>query len=373
MDLDSVNSPIGTQVKDAKQRLVVIPGGSWSTNIGNAFLNLGLEYVLKQVFPNDRIVIFNDQPGYRWMPSRGNPKNDMRFLDQLRPDVFVLHATLLIKEFDRLMEETLLQYQKQGTLIMYVGVSAMGYDQREVEHVRSILKRIKPAIFVSRDEWIYKNYADLAEHSYSGIDVGFFVSDLFEPVPMENSEDFAVFNFDIWPEPKFGSTPTLESTSEFKRTFSYLDTNWKFEFPPLRTRLCQKYLPYRYIDGIFPAPQVEKFGPYKIVRPDHSFNPPIVRNTYKSPNAFVSDIPTPYLNLYANSKVTFSNRVHACVATLAYGNPAMIFTKSPRLHLMDRLGIVDITKKPVLLPKERLDQEKAAMIEFLREAVKNYL
>jgi len=370
---DSVTSYPEPGTQKSKQRLVVIPGGSWSTNIGNAFLNLGLEYVLKQVFPNDRIVIFNDQPGYRWMPSRGNPKNDMRFLDQLRPDVFVLHATLLIKEFDRLMEETLLKYQKQGTLIMYVGVSAMGYNQREVEHVRDILKRIRPSIFVSRDEWIYKNYADLAECSYSGIDVGFFVSNLFEPVPMENSQHFAIFNFDIWPEPIFSCTEILEPITEYTRTFSYIDENWKFQFPPIRTRLCQKYLLYRYIDGIFPAPQVEKFGPFKIVRPDHSFNPPIMRNTYKSPNAFVSDVPSPYLNLYANSKVTFSNRVHACVATLAYGNPAMIFTKSPRLHLMDRLGIMDITKKPVLLPKERLDHEKAAMIEFLQKAVKDYI
>jgi hypothetical protein len=73
--------------------------------------------------------------------------------------------------------------------------------------------------------------------------------------------------------------------------------------------------------------------------------------------------------LYANTKATFSNRVHACVATLAYGKPAKLFSNSPRAYLLDRLGAVNIRKELIKIDTAWLKQEKSAMIDFLRQVV----
>ena len=77
------------------------------------------------------------------------------------------------------------------------------------------------------------------------------------------------------------------------------------------------------------------------------------------------DTPEGYLLAYANSKLTLSNRVHANVATLSYGNSSMYFSNSKRAKLLDRLGLKDIYKKPMSLKKEILEEEKHNLINFI--------
>ena len=51
-----------------------------------------------------------------------------------------------------------------------------------------------------------------------------------------------------------------------------------------------------------------------LIRLDHRYNPAIPRKIYSKPNTFSADIPEGYLSIYKSSKLTVSNRVHACVA-----------------------------------------------------------
>ena len=39
-------------------------GGCWSTNIGNAFFNLGADYVLKQVFGDENVYMVADHSAF---------------------------------------------------------------------------------------------------------------------------------------------------------------------------------------------------------------------------------------------------------------------------------------------------------------------
>jgi len=86
---------------------------------------------------------------------------------------------------------------------------------------------------------------------------------------------------------------------------------------------------------------------------------------FGSSNTLISDIPEDYLTLYANTKATYSDRVHACVATLAYGNPARLYSNTPRSLLFDRVGITDIRDKVVYPDLKRLKREKEKQVEFL--------
>lgn len=106
-----------------------------------------------------------------------------------------------------------------------------------------------------------------------------------------------------------------------------------------------------------------------ILRPEHRFNPHVTWKIYKQINAVASDEPFTYFNVYAHTVLTLSDRVHACVATLAYGNPAMLFTPSLRSALFDRLGLSEIRQRPVVLDPAQLRLEKDREMEFLRAAV----
>ena len=70
-------------------RNIAIVAGYWSTNIGNSFFQLGAEYLLHQVFPEDRVVMLSDQPGY-WNVRLGNPANALGLLEHVALDYLVI-------------------------------------------------------------------------------------------------------------------------------------------------------------------------------------------------------------------------------------------------------------------------------------------
>lgn len=76
--------------------------------------------------------------------------------------------------------------------------------------------------------------------------------------------------------------------------------------------------------------------------------PPLIRE-----NALVSDHPDDYLHAYANTKTAYSDRVHATVVALSFGNPAQLFWKSPRATLFDQIDAMNILERPVA-PFEKL-------------------
>jgi hypothetical protein len=88
-------------------------------------------------------------------------------------------------------------------------------------------------------------------------------------------------------------------------------------------------------------------------------------NYYEMENTVISELPYEYLTLYAHSKGTYSDRVHACVATLSYGKPARLFSDTPRALLFDRVGVTEITQRLVTADAAILETEKQKQIEFI--------
>jgi hypothetical protein len=90
---------------------------------------------------------------------------------------------------------------------------------------------------------------------------------------------------------------------------------------------------------------------------------------YQHPNAVASDEPWTYFNIYANAEFTLADRVHACVATLAYGKPAMLFTPSPRQALFSRVGAAEIRERPVTLNLDWLEEERMKQLGWLKSVL----
>jgi hypothetical protein len=351
-----------------RQRTIVVVGGYWSTNIGNSFFQLGAEYLLRTVFPNEHVVMLSDQPGYLNV-QRGNSPNSLILLEHMAIDYLVILGPFLRKEYDKIWLNTLQALYSKDVRIIMISAGMMDYSYDAIQQYRKWLSETPPCIFITRDEDTYDSLGDIPENSYSGIDVAFFVSDLFRSVTL-NIDRFVVFNFDKTPEPRFSIGEGQSEKSQADYCFEFLGEVWNIEVPKRRTNLAHKFKFYPFLDCFWPQSYPEKVGDLKILRTDHRFNPLILRKVYKGQNSFVSDIPYTYLTLYANAACAFSNRVHACVAALAYGNSAMLFSRTPRARLLKRVGLEQITKKPQRLDSEYLAEEKSAMIDFLKSAIR---
>lgn len=362
----------------SKSRTIAVVGGGWSTNVGNGFFNLGTLEVLKQVFPEDRIVLLCDQESNWDFRNRQTPKNSLRFLDHIAPDYIVLHGCIFNSYLPQMWSETFRRLTAKGTRILFLSTGLMHYSDEEIAKCREFLQDNPPFLFVSRDAVTYGKFNDLAEFAYDGIDTGFFVPEAFPPIKLD-LPPYVACTFDKLPEPtlRLGQKGASEIVSDnndafglMQRTdFEFAGQPWILEFPLARYKLSNllgKFYPYVEAVLLSGRKYSSEVGSFKIVRMDHQSNPWFVKKMYRAPNSFAWDLPEPYLAIYANAALTLSDRVHACVASLAYGKPAMLFSRSPRSLILDRVGVTEIRNRAVKISQSRLYREKEQMVDFLR-------
>nr|WP_239541208.1 polysaccharide pyruvyl transferase family protein [Pullulanibacillus pueri] len=348
--------------------------GFWGQNIGNAFFNIGGKKILEEIFGNYKIEFIQDQPGYRTFndQSKGNPKNDVGLLKYLKTDFIVLQGPMLTINFRKLWEETFKELTKRGTKIILLGAAMFKHTDEEKKANREFLKLYKPFILSTRDPQTYEAFKDICEFTYNGLDSAFFVPDAYKPFELVTERPYITLNFDRWAEPNIFTSRNREDIPEkADKSFEYKGISWGLKHSRLQKFFSDlgKWQAYFGHELDFRNLPTEIEG-YKIIRPEHRFNPHITRKIYRHKNAVASDEPFTYFTVYANTQLTLADRVHACVATLAYGKPAMLFTPSPRSRLFDRFECLsEIKNKPVQLDARVLEKEKADQIKFLKEAI----
>lgn len=292
---------------------VLFHGSCWPTNIGNAFIGLGTIHSLKSALRKDENVFHvGGMSGYLFN-KKGKLANSLPFEKIVDCD-YLVHAGMTMC-YDLVSNIQMYQeYAKRGTKIIFVGSGAAQYTNKEVKIVREAMKKFPVYGFISRDRYAFEKYGDLAKHSYDGIDSSFFIADCFQPPPL-NLPEFDVMTFDEFNEPHINHE--------------------------------------------------ERF----VIRTHHSCWPSSLKPKYfKHAYTLISDLPSDYLALYARAKITYSDRVHACVPALAFGRWARMYFKDGdgRIRMFQRLGVPEIYRMPVRLDSERLIKEKKNQIRFLR-------
>ncbi len=323
----------------ATTKTIVQHGGGWISNIGNAFIDYGSTYSLGQAAPDAEVFITSSfgrwvssemKRGLRGMVFRsaGDANNAFNQLAAADADYIVQSGTCLADEWMSLHGEALIEAREHGAeIILYgVGMTDKTYNREEIEKTREWLDRIQPYAFISRDDPTFEAYHDVADHSYNGIDNGFFVNHSYDPMPFDLGE-YVALNFDKRPEPDLAELGVHPDETIVRPHHSF----W-FTFP---------------------------FAQYREMHNEY----------YHRENVLISDVPTEYLDVYAGSAATYSDRVHACVATLAYGHPAHLSCDTPRAHLFERVGMGDITQGLIEPATERLMEEKQAQIDFMSEII----
>lgn len=346
---------------------IVYCTGFWCTNIGNAFFSLGIEYVLKKILGENNVTIVSDLQTYttsygkRLYPD----KNQLEYISLLDAEYIVLAGPVISRYFLQLWENILIELERKGIRYIILSAGMMKMTETSLRECKTFFENHPPFIFATRDHDTYNAFGRYAEHSYDGICFSFFAPDYYIPVSIR--EKYITLNFDKISEPKIWRD---DSNKLDPFAFEFNNGIYHVKNTSLLTKLA--YKTDRFSDALIymasMLPQKEqntKIDEYKIVRTDHRFHPHYRRKIYRHSNSFCADLPFGYLNIYANSALTLSDRVHACAVTMAYGNPAMLFTETNRVGLLERVGAKAVTYKPTQLDMKNLNREKALMLEWL--------
>lgn len=368
MDKEQATTPMMTWpgCLHAPPRIALV-SGFWGQNIGNAFFNVGGKWILQQIFGDHAVDFIQDQPGYRTFhnQTKGNPKQDFVFLKELDIEYIVLQGPCLTSTFPALWEETFARLTARGTRIILLGCALFKYTDEEVATARAFLKKYPPAVMSTRDSKTYEKFKDLDFPCHDGLDSAFFAPKAYTPFRVQE-HDYITFNFDRFPEP----TIKITEDSSAGVSFQHFSKSWTLKTPRVQQWWSRRGKAQAYFGHLLDFRRLpDKICGYRIVRPEHRFNPHMTYKIYQHPNAVASDEPFTYFTVYANTALTLADRVHACVATLAYGNPAMLFTPSPRSALFERIGLDDIRNRPCSLDMDWLEEQRQQQLSFLADVL----
>lgn len=307
---------------------ILILNGCWTPNIGNAFVNLGTEQIVKKAFGECEIVYSADVAN-KWFFAQNTiggsySKNSFNISKYMDIDLVVWGGMILTKYNFELAQDIFMEFSNREIPILFLGAGADEYSSEEAEYVATCLKQLKYVGIITRDDTTYKllgKYEYLKWRIVDGIDAAFFVSECVIPKLDIDRYDVECFDRIV--------APYIDHEGK-KIIFSHHDCNGK--------------LPTRYIN---------------------------------QKDTLISELPYDYLTIYKNVDTTYAERVHACIATLAFGNKAMLFSNTVRADLFDKVlneGSQKIRRKPIFVDKVKLDKEKKRMVENVKifyEAFKN--
>lgn len=326
-------------------------------NIGNGFIDLGAEATIKAAMPKDACIIKLSQcanfwtsmgrtfflkeiPGINWLWTRIMQKyakklhdksyNAVSTLDVFSPmkiaklDYLVIPGCVLTVPFFTIFGKLLEDKTKQGCKLIFLGASGNHYTKNEINVVSEWLTKLKPYAIMTRDSEAFKHFAKYSPNNYNGIDNVFFVNKLDIPSSETSYTPYYVLNFD---EPK-----------HYKQ----------------RTEL------------------EKQLSGENIIKTNHKPFPYSKVSSLTKKGIMTSDYPLDYLFLYKNVEETYSDRVHACIPTLSFGNKAQLFSESPRIALFENVGI-DINEMklhPIFLDLTHLNELQDAQVLFLKNLFK---
>lgn len=343
--------------------------GFWGQNVGNAFFNLGGLHSLESVLGVGNVALIHDQQGYRTFQdqSRGNPAGSFNIIQRLDVKRVVAQGPLLTRNAWALWGPTLTSLHRCGIDLVLLGVGLFKYDRAEIAAARRFLVLARPRVVVTRDSRTYAAIHDVVHTVYDGIDSGFFVPRAYSPPVLRDSH--ISVGFDRRPEPRI-TVDTAGAAAPQGSAFAWRGSRWDIDFPAIASGLARLGKWQAYLgDLINRHPGPDRLMGFPVVRPEHRYTPHVAHKIYRRPNGFVSDEPWSYLALYANAALTLSDRVHACVAAVAYGGEAMCFSLSQRGSLLDRIGLSGIFRRPTALSRDRLETEQALQLDFLERSL----
>ena len=331
--LKSTIANINNESLGEKKKLkIAIVGGSWSSNIGNAFYNVGAEWVLKQL--GHDVSFYPESP--RWKRDVNDSYDPVADLDV---DLVILMGPCLKDRLAYVYENTFKKLYQRNIKVGYLSAGMAVYTQSEADLVEKIFNRYPPAFISTRDHECYRFFVNRVSCPiYSGICASMFLSDAIHPLKLAKNP-YIVYNFDQ-------VEPLLEID-----TYGVASVQTPSNNQPPSSHLNL---------DIIRTNNLSIDEGYDLI--------------YRRPNVYHSDLPQGYCSILAGAQTVYSERLHTCAATLIYGRPAQYIPNSSRSYekrnlIFDRIGVPEIFLKPQYLDMNYISKEKSEMMKFLNKVI----
>lgn len=316
-------------------------GGSWSSNIGNAYYNLGTEALLKSI-EGLEVFFIPDPP--QW---KAPTENDFDLIGHLKVDYVILTGPCLNLKLEKIFRRTFDLLKKRGVKIGFLSAGMSLYDEGEARKVSEFLNKYEVSFIFSRDHETYNFFKEEMKSTfvYDGICNSMFLDEAVA-VPEIDIGEYYVFNFDHTNEPVIG-----------------IGEDGSVQVSKIKRRLFKRAQIQCEINGI------------PIIRTNNNSIGIGYDNIYRVNDTYHSDLPYGYLSILKHARTVFSERVHTCAATLNLGGKAQFIpvekrSFEKRSNLFDRLNLRDIQSHPVQLDFKLIEIEKNNLRENLKRCLK---
>lgn len=330
---------------------ILFPASDWASNIGNPFFTLGVKHAVETALPGANVI----QTGSNPIMSKGlKPGHEAmafnypRFMGDV--DAIMFAGPMLDKNFERIFGPALKAAKQHGIKIFLVSAGGIEYDDEEVEHCRDALKRYKPDLLFTRDRETFELYGDIPEMSHSGVCGAWFIPDYHQGYDTPDLHPYITSVFDTRAEAPPSALEDAINGAPYVDVPTY----------PGKYR--------GWISRVLDRGGADAVAGHTIVRPCHRPTNPNFA-IFNKPNTFATYTPYGYMNLYRNTAVTVTDRLHAAVATLVFGKPAYLTLRSNRAKLLNAAGVDYEYGKRLTVDLEHLAELKNGVVSFLRQAL----
>ena len=328
-------------MKNKNFRQIGYIGGSWAGNIGNSFYNLGAIWILKKIFGDFNVFFIPDPPTITWKKI----KQHYNYIKFLEIDLFVFSGPIFDVEIINSYVDIFDALAGKNRKIGFISAGCSKYTEDEALAVSRILNNYDVEFISTRDDVSYNLLkGKVRAPLYNGICTSMFLNDAIT-VPTVKDE-YVVYNFDNY------KYPIIDKNGGWKVSWrnspiSFINRPKSFMGMKIISTVNRGYIPNHVL------------LPYK-------------KKLFRLKDSYYSDLPYGYLSILKSAHIVFSDRVHTCAATLAMGGKTMYIrnsnrSKDGRNNLFSRLAVQKIYSEPIELDFGYINQEKEAMVDFIRE------
>lgn len=250
-------------------------------------------------------------------------QNCLETRSDIDADLFILSGPILKawwQDYSSFVEKL----HRQGKSYALVSLSACDpLDHDERKRLIEFFGRFPPRFISTRDEATHHYLRDLKCPLLNGICTAWFAHQHIPFAPLRDRPHYITSSFHRLKEPTFqianNWTPTTIADSvQFVPRGK--ETRWG--------RIADSFRTFsKAIDTV------------EIVRPQHGTGLHLKRLQFPLANSYSSLTPSGFLSLYAASKLTITDRVHAAVISISLGTPTRLLYDGFRSGLVEKVGI----------------------------------
>ena len=297
---------------------IAVENSTWN-NIGDAFYQTALQTMLSKALPGDEVFSF-DGPIARAFRPRMFERNTFDARANVEADHFVFSGPILGASFADQYGPLIRAIVESGRSYSLLSVHAYSQGE-ELALLREFLKAYPPKALETRDQTTFAKLEGAAPRQKNGICFAFFVRYIDGIPSFDPERKYVCFSFHNSREPQIrAANPGAD----------FFDA--QFDVGAEQRSLIPWKLS-RHFD--FAADYPTTLNGRTIVRPVHSFYP-LPHLIFSRKNSYISYNPKNFLSIYKGCEGVVTDRVHAGVAALSFGKPALVTRLDGRYALFER-------------------------------------